>query len=126
RSRLSFSNFGSRLDVQGWGENIVSTGGRHEGEPGYWDLRDDPDSGRCYTQSFGGTSGASPIVVGVLACIAGARNAAAKPLVSYSEIRQLFEETGGAQTDGDVGSAAERIGRLPDLRAAFKALHLGG
>jgi hypothetical protein len=67
RSRIWWSNYGSRLDVLGWGEDIVTTGGRQG--TNYHDLVDHEDPSRCYTQSFGGTSGASPIVVGAVAAI---------------------------------------------------------
>jgi hypothetical protein len=51
--RLSFSNYGSRIDCYGWGESIDTTGDGWTGT-----------STTTYTTSFGGTSGASPIVAG--------------------------------------------------------------
>ena len=48
RSRLDFSNYGSRVDLQGWGEAVVTTG--------YGDLYNEhPDSNWDYTNSFSGT-----------------------------------------------------------------------
>ena len=67
RSRLDFSNFGSKLDCQGWGRGVVTTG--------YGDLYGGADrlSFRtvAYTAVFSGTSSASPIVTGVVACLQG-------------------------------------------------------
>jgi subtilisin family serine protease len=119
-SRISWSNYGSRLDVQGWGEDIVTCGGRSG--PWYYDRIDDPESSRCYTKSFGGTSGASPIVVGAVACVAGALKSAGRPPLSPADMRRLLTETGTVQTDGPGGPARQRIGPLPDLRRAFGAL----
>jgi hypothetical protein len=58
RSRLSFSCWGSRVDVQGWGEEVTSTGHNGDLQGGTLDL--------YYTDTFNGTSSASPIVTGGL------------------------------------------------------------
>lgn len=119
RSRIWWSNFGSRLDLQGWGEDIVTTGGR---EDGYHDLYDHPEASRCYTQTFGGTSGATPIVAGAVALLAGVRRARGNPPLSPREMRALLVDTGIPQLDGPGGSATQRIGPLPNLEAAIAAL----
>ncbi|MEZ4717398.1 MAG: S8 family serine peptidase [Caldilineaceae bacterium] len=53
-----FTNTGATMDVQGWGDGIVTTG--------YGDLHpgdaDPDDKNLWYKESFGGTSGATPIV----------------------------------------------------------------
>jgi serine protease len=59
RSRLLFSSYGSRVDVQGWGRNVFTLG--------YGDLHNDSDlrnANRNYTYTFSGTSSASAIVAG--------------------------------------------------------------
>lgn len=123
RGRMPWSNYGSRLDVQGWGEDIATTGGRSAWF--YYNLVSDQDPGRCYTQSFGGTSGASPIVVGVVACLAGIVAAAGRPGLGPTEMRQLLAATGTAQADSATAlSASESIGPLPNLSAAIAALML--
>lgn len=122
RSRIDWSNCGSRVDVQGWGLDIVTTGGR---ETNYHDLVDSPDASRCYTQSFGGTSGASPIVVGTVACIGGALAAAGRPQLTPLAMRQLLAETGTPQMDApNFPAASNNIGPLPNLRAALDRLKL--
>lgn len=61
--RLSFSSFGSRFNVQGWGENVVTTG--------YGDLYSAMGHNYRYTQTFSGTSSASAHVAAALACYSG-------------------------------------------------------
>src|SRR5690606_6510875 len=57
RERLDFSNYGSRVDVQGWGRMVATLD--------YGDLQAcDDDGERHYTNLFSGTSSASPIVAG--------------------------------------------------------------
>lgn len=116
RATLDFSNHGSRMDVQGWGDGVVTAGGHTEDH--YYDLHYDEDPARCYTQSFGGTSSASPIVAGVVACLTSAARAARRPLPGPAEMRQLLVATGTAQTGGG------HIGPLPDLRRALGVLGL--
>jgi nitrite reductase/ring-hydroxylating ferredoxin subunit len=108
RSRISWSNYGERLDAQGWGYDIVTTGGREK--PDYYDRIDDKESSKCYTRSFGGTSGASPIVTGVVACISGALRAAGKPPLSPIDMRRLLDATGSPQSDSPEFPATQRIG----------------
>ncbi|MEM7118885.1 MAG: S8 family peptidase [Chloroflexota bacterium] len=122
RSRMGWSNYGSRLDVQGWGEDIVTTGGRSA--PSYYDLVDHPDGSRCYTQSFGGTSGASPIVVGAIAIIGGMLKAAKRPPLSPRDMRNLLVQTGTPQTGSATSPVSQHIGPLPDIRKAIEVLGL--
>jgi subtilisin family serine protease len=64
RARLSFSSYGSRVDLQGWGNNVTTTG--------YGDLFNPGDERQEYTSVFSGTSSASPIVTGAALAIQGA------------------------------------------------------
>ena len=57
RERLDFSNYGARVDVQGWGRKVATLD--------YGDLQRCSDAAdRHYTGEFSGTSSASPIVAG--------------------------------------------------------------
>ncbi|HEV2069138.1 MAG TPA: S8 family serine peptidase [Acidimicrobiales bacterium] len=113
RATLGFSNFGSRVDVQGWGQGVVTTG---YGDP---DLRFNGDDRRqWYTRDFRGTSSASPIVAGACAAIEGASRAARGAPVSPGDLRQLLVRTGTPQEPG------AQIGPLPNLRAALDALNI--
>lgn len=108
RGRLSFSNFGSRLDLQGWGGCVVTSG--------YGDLQGGVDDATWYTSSFAGTSSASAMVAAsaaVLSSIAESRSTTLTP----EGIRSILKVTGQAQTFG----AAGKVGPLPNLRAAIGA-----
>jgi hypothetical protein len=112
RSRLDFSNYGSPVDAQGWGREVVSTG--------YGDLQGGSFEDLWYTAQFSGTSSASPIVVGTLACAQGAWKAASagnSPLTP-AQARNLLRTTGSPQ----VGT--QRIGDRPDLRQILAALEI--
>jgi len=118
RSRLDFSNYGSRVDVQGWGRRVATLA--------YGDLQscetDSLGSDRDYTEMFGGTSGASPIVAGAAIVVQGiARARYGRPL-SPEVLRALLRDTGTPQTDGPHGRASQQIGPRPDLARAIAAL----
>jgi len=113
RSRLDFSNYGASIDAQGWGRQVVSTG--------YGDLQGGANVDLWYTANFSGTSSASPIVVGALACTQGALIAAGRPRLSPARARELLRATGSPQQDGPNGPATQRIGNRPDLRALIPA-----
>jgi hypothetical protein len=106
RSRLDFSNFGECVDTQAWGREVTSTG--------YGDLQGGPQEDIWYTDQFSGTSSASPIVVGALACVQGILRARNKPLLTPAAARHLLRSTGSPQQAGPNGTG--RIGSRPDLR----------
>ncbi|MEO3751878.1 S8 family serine peptidase [Streptomyces sp. B6B3] len=112
RERLGFSNHGPRFDVQGWGEDIVTTG--------YCTLHcDQADHGISYTDSFGGTSGAGPIVTAAVAAIQSYVTSTGQQPLTAEQIRDLLVETGQPQ---GASTAGQHIGPLPDLRAALGSL----
>jgi predicted outer membrane repeat protein len=113
RQRESFSSYGSRVDVQGWGSGVVTTG--YGDLYGYDEWLDDQ---YLYTATFGGTSSASPMVAAAAAivqAIAIQENGA--PLSPW-QVRDLLVATGSPQ----LGNAAERIGPRPNLRQAIAEL----
>lgn len=107
RAPACWTNWGSRIDLHGWGDSVVTLG--------TGDLFDGGED-RWYTASFSGTSSASPIVTGAAASLQGRAlalfNAPLEPLY----LRELLAGTGTPQT-GD-----RNIGPLPNLRAAFAAV----
>ncbi len=113
RSRLDFSNFGAAVDAQGWGREVTSTG--------YGDLFNDSVN-QQYTDTFSGTSSASPIVVGALACMQGWLRAAGKPLRTPAQARALLRSTGSAQQNEPGRPATQRIGNRPNLRTMHAQL----
>ena len=89
RTILGFSNWGSRVDVQGWGRSVATTG--------YGDLQGGADDNCWYTNGFSGTSSASPIVTGAIACVQGRLKARGKTLLTPRTARNLMRNTGSSQ-----------------------------
>jgi len=109
RSRLDFSNWGALIDAQGWGREVTSCG--------YGDLQGGTNEDLWYTDTFSGTSSASPIVVGVIACAQGIAKARNRPVLTFAQIRNCLRSTGSPQQDAPGRPATQRIGNRPDLRA---------
>jgi serine protease len=106
--RLSFSSYGWRFNLQGWGENVVTTA--------YNDLYSAEGPNYYYTAVFDGTSSASPCVAGAVACCSGYWQACINPTppgVPY--LRQNLNLTGTHQVFPPNGA----IGQRPDLQAMF-------
>jgi hypothetical protein len=108
RSRLGFSNYGSVVDVQGWGREVTTTG--------YGDLQGGSDENKWYTDSFSGTSAAAAIAVGALGCIQGVLHSRRKYPLSPEEARNLLRNVGSPQQDAPGRPDSQRIGHRPDLR----------
>ncbi len=109
------SNFGSRIDCFAWGENVTSTG--------YGDLDNGGgNADRWYTDTFQGTSSASPIIVSAAALVQSNYQVATGTLLSPGQMRALLSNpaTGTPQGVGVAGA----IGVMPDLAAIVPALGL--
>lgn len=111
RSRLGFSNYGARVDVQGWGREVTTTG--------YGDLQGGGNKNLWYTDRFSGTSSASPIVVGALGCVQGVLRAQGATLLTSPAARNLLRSTGAPQQDAPGRPKTQRIGNRPNLRQAI-------
>ncbi len=118
RSRLDFSNFAARVDVQGWGREVTTCA--------YGDLQGGNNEDLWYTDTFSGTSSASPIVVGAIGCMQGRLRARNKPLLTPDTARNILRNTGSVQQDTTGRPATQRIGNRPDLRQAMTQLGVGG
>src|SRR5262245_24976286 len=118
REKLGFYNYGSRFDLQGWGNRIVSTG--HGGtSTNFWPTTGGGDPATLnyrYTGSFGGTSGGGPIVTTAVGAIQSDRLATGQKPWSAQRIADLLKETGQPQ---GPNSLAQHIGPLPNIRAAL-------
>jgi hypothetical protein len=102
-SPLWFTNFGSRVDCYGWGEHIDTTGDGWTGT-----------LTNSYTASFGGTSGASPIVSGAAIIIQGIAQDQLGYRFSPGQLRaMLADPLTGTQSQAP---ATDRIGVMPNLR----------
>jgi len=111
-NKLSFSTYGSRVNVQGWGENVFTLG--------YGDYaRHGNDYNQEYTSGFSGTSSASPFVT---SCCLALQSMAVGHLgyrLDPYEMRDLLELTGIPQGSGG------HIGPFPDMEAAGNELLSG-
>jgi hypothetical protein len=105
--RAWFSNYGSRIDCFAWGENVTSCG--------YGDLDAGSGDNSTYTDTFGGTSSASPIVSGAAIILQGMHFANTGTRLSPMQMRNLLSDpaTGTAQGGGVAGN----IGVMPNLQA---------
>ena len=114
--RLAFSSYGSRFNLQGWGEDVVTTG--------YSDLYSAMGTNYWYTATFSGTSSASPIVAGAAACCVGYWVANGNPAgtLTPSLLRAALMSTGTLQIFPPAGN----IGPRPNLMGAFAYLYSVG
>lgn len=112
RSRLAYSNYGSCVDAQAWGEEVTSTG--------YGDLHKGSsaaDENLWYTDRFGGTSAAGALVASALISVSGFRKAGGKTPLTPALAREMLHNTGAPQQAGLNAPTSERIGNRVDIRA---------
>lgn len=102
-TRLGFSNFGSRIDCYAWGENIDTASTDNAGTDNL-----------AYTTGFGGTSGASPMIVGAALIVQGLAQAALGYRFSPRELRRILA---GSTGTASANPAVDKIGIMPDLHA---------
>lgn len=110
RSRLWFSNYGSRIDLQGNGEGVVTTG--------YGSAFAAEGVNKAYSNTFGGTSGASPIVVGAVTLLQSLYKNFTGGILTRDYICDLLVNTGKPQVAGTLFPVSEKIGPLPNIFAA--------
>lgn len=114
RSRIWFSNYGKIVNVQAWGWHVTTLG--------YGDAQGGRIENRWYTHRFSGTSSASPIVTGAVACIQGrAKQKLGNPLTP-KQVRSLLIRTGTPQEPGPGVPLRQHIGPQPNLLKAFKRI----
>lgn len=106
RSALQFTNYGARVDLQGWGDGVVTTG--------LGDLYAADGVNQLYTYSFNGTSSASAIVAGAVASLQGRSKQMRGMPLTPGEVKLTLRTYGTAQT-----GVNKNIGPLPDLNRAF-------
>ena len=106
RARIGFSTYGSRVDLQGWGECVVTTG--------YGDLYGGTLN-NYYAAGFAGTSSAAAMVAAAAAALSSVTEARTGEHLTSRRVRSILESTGSAQDPSVPGE----IGPLPNLRAAL-------
>ncbi|KMN42488.1 S8 family peptidase [Bacillus sp. LK2] len=107
--RSWFSNYGSRIDVYGWGQNVDTTSA-------------DPNNSakNLYTSSFNGTSSASPIIAGAAVSIQSIAKEHLGHHYKPSELRDILSNPNTGTQSGEP--SYDRIGVLPDLKAILLKL----
>lgn len=106
RNRLSYSTFGERVDVQGWGQGVYSSG--------YGDaVTIAGDFNQRYTW-FSGTSSATPIVASCAVVLQSYYHTLTGNYMTGPQMRTLLQETGSPQGFGNFGN----IGPLPNMENA--------
>ncbi len=109
RQRMYFSDFGARVNVQGPGECVVSTG--------YGDLYNGGPLAQ-YTAWFSGTSSASATIAGGAEVLSAGYRAAVGTVASPGLIRSLLV---AHSTPQDLGVAGA-IGPMPDVYRALLSI----
>ena len=114
RHRLPFSNYGGRVDVQAWGDGVVTTG---LGKTSTGTIYDADGPNMTFRSDFGGTSSATAILGGVASALQGAHKFALHgEVLSSKQMRDVLVRTGTPQP---TANADEHIGPLPNLRDAI-------
>lgn len=112
RSRIWFSNYGKIVNVQGWGFHVTTLA--------YGDLQGHPSENRWYTLRFSGTSSASPIVTGAVACLQGRAKAKNGAPLTPARVRNILIATGTPQAPGPGVPLTQHIGPQPNLVRAMR------
>ncbi len=103
--KISYSTYGSRIDVQGWAQNVRSSG--------YGDFTSiGGDFNQGYT-NFSGTSSATPIVASCAVVLQSYYFSLTGSYLTPIQMRNLLYETGIPQ------GAGGNIGPLPDMQSAM-------
>jgi subtilisin family serine protease len=110
RSRIWFSNYGKIVNVQGWGWHVTTCG--------YGDAQGGPREERWYTHRFSGTSSASPIVTGAVACLQGIAKASNGSPLTPAKVRAILMRSGTPQAPGAGVPLSQHIGPQPNLHKA--------
>ncbi|AGG04954.1 MULTISPECIES: S8 family peptidase [Bacillus cereus group] len=107
--RSYFSNYGSRVDVYGWGNAVDTT-----------DAKPSEFITNLYTSSFAGTSSASPIIAGAAASIQGIVKNNQGRVYTPRQLRAILSDSSTGTKSNDPTS--DKIGVLPDLKAILSKL----
>ncbi len=112
RARMPFSNYGSRVDVQGIGECVTTTG--------YGDLYGS-STNMLYTSSFNGTSSASATIAGLVAELASSYEKVNGAALAPATLKSILATNSTVQA---TTSSPGNIGGRPNMAAALKAVDI--
>ena len=103
-SKRYSSNYGSRVDVQAWGTQVVTTGYGDYAWEGY-----DGDDNQKYTQTYSGSSSASAGVAGAAVLLQSFAKNQLGTLFTPEEMRTLLKTYSHLQDVNDVGNIGPAI-----------------
>lgn len=115
RARCDFSNYGNIMDVQAWGQSVVTAG--------YGDLWGQEQTDLRYTAKFMGTSSAAPLIAGVAACVQGRHKAVFGVPVNPVYLREVLRTVGWPAEGTEQGERGNFV-LQPDLSHIFAALDI--
>lgn len=106
-NKMWFSTYGSRVNLQGWGENVLSSG--------YGDyVTIGGDFNQQYTM-FSGTSSATPVVASCVVVLQSYYHSLTGEYLNSAEMIDVLQTTGISQGTGVLGN----IGPLPNMQSAI-------
>ncbi|MEO0793627.1 MAG: malectin domain-containing carbohydrate-binding protein [Verrucomicrobiota bacterium] len=121
-NRLFFSNYGTRVNAQGWGWDVATLG---EGDFMIFE----GDENRAYTNTFNGTSSATPFVAAACVSLQSLAQEELGRRLSPAEMRDLITTTGTPQGDGlHIGPFINMKSSIDELlsRNWVTAINCGG
>ncbi len=108
--KMGFSTYGSRVDLQAWGENVQTIGDRTTA------ILINNDFNQSYYATFGGTSSATPIVASCAAVLQSYHHTLTNGYLTSQQLRDIMKQTGIAQGT----SVAGNIGPIPNMVTAIQ------
>jgi subtilase family protein len=118
QTRVEESNWGFRVNCQGWGDSIVTTGSSGSHDSDLPDANGNPPSAVArYSRVFGATSGAAAMVGGVVACLQGVCRGAGQRELKPKYARRLLSDPVCGTPQPQQDALVTPIGPLPNLEA---------
>lgn len=111
-NRLWYSTYGERVDLQGWGWDVLTAGTGTA-----YKINDDNNQTYAW---FNGTSSATPIVASCAVVLQSYYHENTGDYLSGTELKNILKETGKAQGTDLEGN----IGPLPSMPEAIEALDI--
>ena len=108
RERVENTNYGHRVDCQGWGENVCTTRWIFGADPGW------------YKSDFGHTSAAASIIAGVAAVVQSVQQAAGREPIPPLDLREKLQNNSLGQPQPLADAGLFPIGPLPDIQRLLR------
>ena len=111
-NKISYSTYGSRIDLQAWGDNVRTIG--KITTMTYFEINNDINQSYVL---FGGTSSATPIVASCVVVLQSYYHSLFGSYMTGTQLRNLLKTTGIPQGTGG------NIGELPNMQAAMQSIY---